>query len=147
MDVIPLIQSNTLLQEVAMRFCCQGFLCDSRATFVLVSQNITTTLRPVFKQYLCVFGLQIALNIATTTVKTRCTKIFLNSFEHLYKDYNMAFWPRCPQYLCNEDFYTQAHCGGLQRIDDKFGDQIFEAHKAPWEKRKMDSPPPFFFFA
>ena len=55
MDVIPLIQSNTLLQEVTMRFCCQGFLCDSRATFALVSQNITTTLRPVFKQYLCVF--------------------------------------------------------------------------------------------
>ena len=80
MEVIPLIQSNTLLQEVTMRFCCQGFLCDSRATFALVSQNITTTLRPVFKQYLCVFGLQIAL---TTTVKTRCTKIFLNSFEHL----------------------------------------------------------------
>ena len=57
MDVIPLIQSNTLLQEVTMRFCCQGFLCDSRATFALVSQNITTTLRRVFKQYLCVFFL------------------------------------------------------------------------------------------
>ena len=56
----------------------------------------------------------------------------------------MAFWPRCPQYLCNEDFHTKTHCGGLQRIDDKFGDQIFEAHKAPWENRKMDSPPHFF---
>ena len=44
----------------------------------------------------------------------------------------MAFWPRCPQYLCNEDFHTQVHCGGLQRIDDKLGDQIFEERKAPW---------------
>ena len=51
----------------------------------------------------------------------------------------MAFWPRCPQYLLNEDFYTQAHCGGLRRIDDKLEEQIFDAHKAPWEKRKMNS--------
>lgn len=57
----------------------------------------------------------------------------------------MAFWPRCPQYLYNEDFHTQAHCGGLQRIDDKFGDQIFEAQKASWEKRKVDSPPNFCY--
>lgn len=86
--------------------------------------------------------LQIALNITTKILKKKCTEIFLNSFEHLYKDYNMAFWPRCPQYLCNEDFHTQEHCGGLRRIDDKLEEQIFDAHKAPWEKRKMN----FHFF-
>lgn len=140
MDVILLIQSTTLLQVVTMRFCCQRFLRDSRATFALVFQNISPLRCGVFSSKTFVFlWLQIALNIVTTILQKKCTEIFLNSFENLYKDYNMAFWPRCPQYLRNEDFYTQAHCGGLRRIDDKLEEQIFDAHKAPWEKRKMNS--------
>ena len=84
MDVILLIQSNTLLQVVTMRFCCQRFLCDSRATFALVSQNISPLRCGVFSSKTFVFlWLQIALNIATTILQKKCTEIFLNSFENL----------------------------------------------------------------
>ena len=90
MEVILLIQSNTLLQVVTMRFCCQRFLCDSRATFALVSQNITTTLRCVFNQNLCVF---VARNCTEHSDRNSKKRNALKYFStHLNISKNTTTW-------------------------------------------------------